>query len=117
MRRVSESYSPRSVAAKRSEWLPNRAWPRARAREEGRAFVEGNPVDRDVGVERVEIGLDARAQKRRDADERTVEPDSGLISAVERARLGTLGEGQRVSFEVRPGRDGRTGAEDLAPVD
>ena len=39
------------------------------------------------------------------------------ISAVERAGLGTLSEGQRVSFEVRPGRDGRTSAEDLAPAD
>ena len=36
------------------------------------------------------------------------------ISAVERAGLGTLREGQRVSFEERPGRDGRTAAEDLA---
>ena len=41
--------------------LPNRAWPRARAREEGPSFVEGNPVDRDVGVEGVEVGLDACA--------------------------------------------------------
>ena len=39
------------------------------------------------------------------------------ISAVERAGLGTLREGQRVNFEVRPGRDGRTSAEDLAAVD
>ena len=39
------------------------------------------------------------------------------ISAVERAGMGRLGEGQRVSFEVRPGRDGRTAAEDLAPAD
>ena len=39
------------------------------------------------------------------------------ISAVERARLGTLREGQRVSFEVRPGRDGRTSAEELSTAD
>ena len=36
------------------------------------------------------------------------------ISAVERAGLGTLREEQRVSFEVRPGRDGRTSAENLS---
>ena len=39
------------------------------------------------------------------------------ISAVERAGLGTLGEGQRVTFEIRPGRDGRSAAEELAPMD
>ena len=39
------------------------------------------------------------------------------VSAVERAGLGTLREGQRVSFEVRPGRDGRTAAEHLASAD
>ena len=39
------------------------------------------------------------------------------ISAVERAGLGTLREEQRVSFEVRPGRDGRSSAESLALVD
>ena len=39
------------------------------------------------------------------------------ISAVERAGLGTLRDGQRVSFEVRSGRDGRTAAEDLASAD
>ena len=39
------------------------------------------------------------------------------ISAVERAGIGTLRDGQRVSFEVRPGRDGRTAAEDLAWAD
>ena len=30
------------------------------------------------------------------------------ISAVERAGLGTLREAQRINYEVRPGRDGRT---------
>ena len=39
------------------------------------------------------------------------------ISAVERAGLGTLRENQRVTFEVRPGRDGRTSAEELAAID
>ena len=39
------------------------------------------------------------------------------ISVVERAGLGNLREGQRVAFEVRPGRDGRTSAEDLASAD
>ena len=39
------------------------------------------------------------------------------VSAVERAGLGSLREGQRVAFEVKPGRDGRTTAEDLASAD
>ena len=39
------------------------------------------------------------------------------ISAVERAGLGTLREEQRLTFEVRPGRDGRTSAEELAAID
>ena len=34
--------------------------------------------------------------------------------AVERAGLGTLREGQRVSFAVQPGRDGRSSAENLS---
>ena len=38
------------------------------------------------------------------------------ISAVERAGLGTLNEGQKVSFEVVPGRDGKSSAENLAVV-
>ena len=33
------------------------------------------------------------------------------ISAIERAGLGTPREGQRVNYEVRPGRDGRSSAE------
>ena len=36
------------------------------------------------------------------------------VRAVERAGLGTLHEGQRLAFEVRPGRDGRTSAEELS---
>ena len=39
------------------------------------------------------------------------------VSAVERAVLGTLRENQRVAFEVRPGRDGRTSAEELAAIE
>ena len=38
------------------------------------------------------------------------------ISAVERAGLSTLGEGQKVRFELRPGRDGKSSAEDLSIV-
>ena len=53
-------------------------------------------------------------------------PDDGTddalvhISALERSGLRTLGEGERVRFEPRPGRDGRVSAEDislLAPAD
>ena len=49
-----------------------------------------------------------------------IEPEDGSkdafvhISAVERAGLGTLREGQRISYEVRPGRDGKTSAEELS---
>ena len=39
------------------------------------------------------------------------------ISAIERAGLGTLHEGQRVSYELRPGRDGKFAAEELAAAD
>ena len=39
------------------------------------------------------------------------------ISAVERAGLGTLNEGQKVSFEVVSGRDGKSSAENLAVAD
>ncbi len=35
------------------------------------------------------------------------------ISAVERAGLTTLNEGQKVSFELGAGRDGRTAAENI----
>ncbi len=51
-----------------------------------------------------------------------IEPEDGSrdvfvhISAVERAGLGTLNEGQKVSFEVVPGRDGKSSAENLAVV-
>ena len=42
-------------------------------------------------------------------------PDSFVhISAVERAGLGTLREGQRVNYELRPGRNGKFSAENLS---
>ena len=39
------------------------------------------------------------------------------ISAVERAGLATLHEGQRVNYELRPGRNGKHAAEDLSVAD
>lgn len=35
------------------------------------------------------------------------------ISAVERAGLTTLNEGQKVTYELTPGRDGKASAENL----
>ena len=35
------------------------------------------------------------------------------ISAVERAGLQSLNEGQRVQYDLTPGRDGKTSAENL----
>ena len=52
-----------------------------------------------------------------------IQPDDGSkdafvhISAVERAGLGTLNEGQKVEFELVPGKDGRASAENLVVVD
>lgn len=52
-----------------------------------------------------------------------IEPEDGgkdafvHISAVERAGLSTLQEGQKVSYELQPGRDGKSSAEDLAVAD
>ncbi len=49
-----------------------------------------------------------------------IEPDDGSedafvhISAVERAGLGTLREGQKVNYEVQVGRNGKSSAEDLS---
>ena len=46
-------------------------------------------------------------------------PDDGAkdafvhISAVERAGLGTLAEGQKVQFELARGKDGKTSADNL----
>ncbi len=52
-----------------------------------------------------------------------IEPDDGSndafvhISAVERAGLGSLNEGQKVSYDVEPGRDGKSSAENLKIID
>lgn len=52
-----------------------------------------------------------------------IAPDDGSkdafvhISAVERAGLTGLNEGQKVSFELVPGRDGKVAAENLALLD
>ncbi len=51
-----------------------------------------------------------------------IEPDDGSkdafvhISAVERSGLTTLKEGQKVSFELQPGRDGKSSAENLSII-
>ena len=48
-----------------------------------------------------------------------IQPDGGgkdvfvHISAVERAAMGSLNEGQKVSYEVQSGRDGKMSAENL----
>ena len=39
------------------------------------------------------------------------------ISAVEAAGLGTLNEGQKVSFEIQAGQNGKSSAENLSTVD
>ncbi len=39
------------------------------------------------------------------------------ISAVERAGLSTLNEGQKVSYELQPGRNGKSSAENLSLID
>jgi CspA family cold shock protein len=52
-----------------------------------------------------------------------IEPEDGSkdafvhISAVERAGLTSLNEGQKVSYELRPGRDGKSAAENLSIVE
>ena len=52
-----------------------------------------------------------------------IEPDDGSkdafvhISAVERAGLSSLSEGQKVSYELQPGRNGKSSAENLSLVD
>ncbi len=49
-----------------------------------------------------------------------IQPDDGSrdafvhISAVERAGLTSLNDGQKVSFELQPGRDGKSSAENLS---
>jgi cold shock protein len=52
-----------------------------------------------------------------------IAPDSGgkdifvHISAVERAGLGALREGQKVNYEITTGRDGRQSADNLQVAD
>ncbi len=52
-----------------------------------------------------------------------IEPEDGSndafvhISAVERAGLTTLNEGQKVSYELQPGKNGKSSAEDLSIVE
>ncbi len=52
-----------------------------------------------------------------------IEPENGgsdafvHISAVERAGLQTLNEGQKVSFELQTGRNGKPAAENLSVLD
>ncbi len=52
-----------------------------------------------------------------------IEPEDGgkdafvHISAVERAGLNTLNEGQKISYELQEGQNGRTSAEDLSIVE
>lgn len=52
-----------------------------------------------------------------------IEPEDGgrdvfvHISAVERAGLQTLREGQKIQFEVVSGRDGKTAADNLVAED
>jgi CspA family cold shock protein len=52
-----------------------------------------------------------------------IEPEDGSgdafvhISAVERAGLTSLSEGQKVSYELQPGRIGKSSAENLSIVD
>jgi CspA family cold shock protein len=52
-----------------------------------------------------------------------IQPEDGSkdafvhISAVEKAGLTTLTEGQKVEFELVSGKDGRTSAENLTIVD
>ncbi len=52
-----------------------------------------------------------------------IQPEDGSkdafvhISAVERAGLSTLNEGQKVSFELVPGRNGKMSAENIALVE
>jgi CspA family cold shock protein len=52
-----------------------------------------------------------------------IEPEDGSkdafvhISAVERAGINSLNEGQKVEYELQPGRDGKSSAENLKLVD
>jgi len=52
-----------------------------------------------------------------------IQPEDGSkdafvhISAVERAGLSSLSEGQKVSYELQPGRNGKSSAENLSVED
>ncbi len=52
-----------------------------------------------------------------------IEPEDGSkdafvhISAVEQAGLSTLNEGQKVSYELEAGRDGKQSATNLSTID
>ena len=52
-----------------------------------------------------------------------IEPSDGSkdafvhISAVERAGMSSLNEGQKVSYELQPGRDGKSSAENISIVE
>ena len=52
-----------------------------------------------------------------------IEPDDGTsdafvhISAVERAGLATLVDGQKISYELQPGRGGKSSAENLSLIE
>ncbi len=52
-----------------------------------------------------------------------IEPEDGStdafvhISALERAGIMSLNEGQKVEYELQPGRDGKSSAENLKLVD
>jgi cold shock protein len=52
-----------------------------------------------------------------------IAPDDGSkddfvhISAVERAGLSSLREGQKISYEVQPGQNGKSSAENLSVID
>ena len=51
-----------------------------------------------------------------------IEPEDGSndafvhISAVENAGLGSLSEGQKVSYELQPGQNGKSSAENLSVI-
>jgi CspA family cold shock protein len=52
-----------------------------------------------------------------------IEPEDGSkdafvhISAVERAGLMSLSEGQKVSYELQPGQNGKSSAENLSVIE
>ncbi len=52
-----------------------------------------------------------------------IQPEDGSkdafvhISAVERAGLDSLREGQKIEYELAPGRDGKSSAESLVALD